>query len=165
MRYLLIDRVCRLECDKQIVALKNVSLAEDVYADHFAGFPVMPGALLIECAAQAGTILIEASGQFEKKALLGMVEYAKFRAMVRPGDQLSIVVTVESAEQEHVRTQTTVRVGDRTVMDARLTFIVKDAAAFYSPQIRHFVETIYDFWLKDAELIGFKNKLPRREHE
>ncbi len=52
MRYLLIDRVLRLERNKSVLAIKNVTLSEDVYADHFPGFPVMPGALMIEAAAQ-----------------------------------------------------------------------------------------------------------------
>ncbi len=85
MRYLLIDRIQQVEFEKQLLAIKNVALSEDVYSEHFFGFPVMPGALLIECLAQAGTALLEISSDFKKKALLVMVEHAKFRRFVHPG--------------------------------------------------------------------------------
>ena len=90
MRYLLIDRIQRLEFNKRILAIKNVALSEDIYSDHFFGFPVMPGALLIESVAQAGTALLEVSANYKKKALLIIVEQAKFRSLVQPGDQRAI---------------------------------------------------------------------------
>src|SRR5262245_47863452 len=155
MRYLLIDHVRRIERGKNLRAIKNVSLSEDVFADHFVGFPVMPGALLIECAAQAGTILIEVSAGFERKALLAMVDHAKFRSIVQPGDQLIIDVAADSAAQDHVRTRVEIRVNDRLVMDASLVFALKDAKEFYTPRAKPFVENIYDFWLRNAERIGF----------
>lgn len=162
MRYVLLDRVIRLERGKNVLALKNVSLAEDVFADHFVGFPVMPGALLIESAAQAGTVLIETSSGFEQKAMLAMVEHAKFRAMVRPGDQLTIAVTVETWDKNYVRAQASIRVGERLVMDARLVFGLKNIDEFYPPKTRHLVDAVYDFWLKDVELLGFPDALPGR---
>ena len=58
MRYLLIDHIERLECNKEIVAIKNVALSEDVYSDHFFGAPVMPGAFLIESLAQYSALLV-----------------------------------------------------------------------------------------------------------
>ena len=38
MRYLLIDRILRLEYNKQIIAIKNVALSEDFFNEHFVGF-------------------------------------------------------------------------------------------------------------------------------
>jgi 3-hydroxyacyl-[acyl-carrier-protein] dehydratase len=100
MRYLLIDRIQRLECNKEVVAIKNVSLSEDIYADHFFGSLVMPGALLIESLAQAGTALLEVSANYGKKALLVMVDRAKFRCLIRPGDQLSVTCAVQIFNHE-----------------------------------------------------------------
>ena len=155
MRYLLIDRVLRLERDKSVLAIKNVTLSEDVYADHFLGFPVMPGALLIEAAAQAATALLEVSGNFQKKALLAMVDRAKFRAMVRPGDQLYIDAKLLGVTEKVAQIVAELRVGETLVMDAKLIFTLQPSEQFYPQKTRHLVETVYDIWLEGAELVGF----------
>jgi 3-hydroxyacyl-[acyl-carrier-protein] dehydratase len=155
MRYLFIDRILRLRKDHSISTLKNAALSEDVYNDHFFGFPVMPGALQIEAMAQAGTALLEVSSGFTKKALLIMVEQAKFRAIVRPGDQLTIAMTVLASEAEMAQMDGTISVGERVVTNARLTFTVKDDAVYYPRTLRHLVQSIYDVWLQDAVLENF----------
>ena len=156
MRYLQIDRVLRLERNKSILAIKNVTLSEDVYSDHFVGFPVMPGALMIEAAAQAGTALLEVSGNFQQKALLAMVDRAKFRSMVRPGDQLYIEANLSGEIKEVAQIIVEIHVGESLVMDAKLIFTLQPSEQFYPQKTRHLVETVYDIWLDGAELIDFK---------
>ena len=150
MRYLLIDRIEYLEVNKFIRAIKNVALSEDVFHDHFFGYPVMPGALLIESLAQAGTALLEYSVKFKKKALLVMVDQAKFRKMVRPGDQLSVSGTIVSINQRSAQMDGEIRITDNLVMNARLTFALDDADRFYPIKTRRLMETIYDVWLEDT---------------
>jgi len=43
MRYVLLDRITALD-PPRATGIKCVSLADDVFADHFPGLPVMPGA-------------------------------------------------------------------------------------------------------------------------
>jgi 3-hydroxyacyl-[acyl-carrier-protein] dehydratase len=155
MRYLLFDRVLRLERNHSLRAVKSVSLSEDFFADHFLGFPVMPGALLIETAAQAATVLLEVSCEFRKKALLAMVDRAKFRSMVRPGDRLIVDVTLSSISNDVAQTGIEIRSGDVLVMDARLVLSLQHPEPFYPKKTRHLVETAYDVWLQDAEMVGF----------
>ncbi len=157
MRYLLLDRILRLERHTEIVAIKNVTLSEDIYNEHFPGFPVMPGALLIECLAQAGTALLEVSNNYQKKALLILVDQAKFRAMVRPGDQLLIKGKLISNGEDSAQMDGTAGIGDKIVMSGRLTFGLKNAEEFYTPKTRFLVESMYDVWLKGAELLGFED--------
>jgi 3-hydroxyacyl-[acyl-carrier-protein] dehydratase len=156
MRYLMIDRVLRLERDESVRAIKNVALSEDVFSDHFPGAPVMPGSLLIEAAAQAGTALLEVSRDFQRKALLAMVDRAKFRAVVRPGDQLIIDARLlsESGDACHIATE--LRVGEVLVMDAKLIFKLESATRYYPERMRQFVESGYEIWLQDAEMVGFE---------
>lgn len=156
MRYLLIDRIQYLEFNKQILATKNVALSEDVYSDHFFGFPVMPGALLIESLAQAGTALLEVSANYRKKALLVMVQQAKFRSLVQPGDQLSIDMKMHSLDDNYARMDGTVHVAQHLVMNASLTFALKNSEEFHPSKTRHLMETIYDIWLRDAQLVGLQ---------
>ena len=163
MRYLLIDRVQRLECNKEVVAIKGVALSEDVYSDHFFGSPIMPGALLIESLAQAGTALLEVSANYRKKALLVMVDRAKFRRLVRPGDQLLVTATMRSLENDHARIEGKIHVSDRVVTEAELTFVLKNSEEFYSPRVKFLVEALYDVWLKDAQLLGFDRREENRD--
>ena len=58
MRFVLIDRIVEVRPGQSLVAVKNLSLAEEYLADHFPGFPVMPGVLMLEALTQAGAWLI-----------------------------------------------------------------------------------------------------------
>src|SRR3954470_5673152 len=104
MRYLLLDRITELSPPERATAIKCVSLADDVFVDHFPGHPVMPGALILEGLAQLGGVLLEATlrqrGRSDLHALLTMIDRAKFRQMVRPGDKLDLEATVLAATED-----------------------------------------------------------------
>jgi 3-hydroxyacyl-[acyl-carrier-protein] dehydratase len=54
--FLLIDRVIELDPGKRIVGIKNVSGNEPFFQGHFPGNPIMPGVLIVEALAQAGSV-------------------------------------------------------------------------------------------------------------
>ena len=64
MRFVFVDRLVSAEPPRHIETLKNVSATEDVFADHFPGYPVLPGALIVEAFAQACQLLIAMSHDF-----------------------------------------------------------------------------------------------------
>ncbi|MCA9299800.1 MAG: hypothetical protein KDA28_12075, partial [Phycisphaerales bacterium] len=53
MHFDLIDRVIETGTE-HLVALKHVSAAEEYLQDHFPGFPVLPGVMMLETMVQAG---------------------------------------------------------------------------------------------------------------
>ena len=126
MRYFLLDRIVSLKPPERATAVKCVSLADDVFADHFPGHPVMPGALLIEAMAQLGGVLLEATlrakGRDDLHALLTMVDRAKFREMVRPGDRLEVEAIGITAREEGGQVRATVQVDGKLAAEAELTF-------------------------------------------
>ncbi len=71
--FLFVDRVVELVPDNYIVAYKNVSVNEPFFNGHFPEYPIMPGVLIIEAAAQAAGILGFKSQ--EKKPKDGYVYY------------------------------------------------------------------------------------------
>jgi 3-hydroxyacyl-[acyl-carrier-protein] dehydratase len=93
---ILVDRVEEIEAGKRIVALKNVSINEPVFAGHFPGYPVMPGVLILEALAQAAAILsIVTLGADRPKDLIYYfvgIDRARFKRPVEPGDQLRLEV-------------------------------------------------------------------------
>lgn len=150
MRYILLDKIERIDHARRLHAVKTVSRSEDFFTDHFPGQPVMPGALLIECMAQAGTALLELSEDLRVKALLVMVERAKFRTPVRPGDSMLVDVSVESRDGEWARVSGAIRVQERVVADATLTFSLNEVEAFYPEVIRSIVRMAYADMLRGA---------------
>ncbi len=92
--FLLIDRVEEIVPGKSIVAIKNVTINEPFFNGHFPEKPVMPGVLIIESLAQTSGILIfqtENSMPDENNwFFLAGIDNARFKRMVRPGDQLRL---------------------------------------------------------------------------
>lgn len=99
MRFLLIDRITELEPQKSITALKNLSLAEEYLADHFPGFPVMPGVLMLETLIQAGGWLIRQAEDFaHSTVMLKEVRAIRYNSFVTPGNALIVKMVVRKHE-------------------------------------------------------------------
>jgi 3-hydroxyacyl-[acyl-carrier-protein] dehydratase len=91
MRFVLIDRIVELNTGKSMVAVKNLSLCEEYLADHFPGFPVMPGVLMLEALTQAGAWLIRDLEDFAHSVvLLKQAKTIKYGSFVEPGRQLQL---------------------------------------------------------------------------
>src|SRR4051794_7685285 len=98
MRWIWIDRFLEFESGKSARAVKNLSLAEDYFADHYPGYPVMPGTLILEGLAQTGGILVGEANQFREKVVLAKIPSAKFYRDALAGEQL-----VYSVQMLHLR--------------------------------------------------------------
>lgn len=95
MRFCLIDRIQSLEKGQSISAIKQLSAAEEYLADHFPGFPVMPGVLMVEALTQASAWLMRATTDFQfSTILLKQTRAVKFNNFVSPGHTLTIVANV-----------------------------------------------------------------------
>jgi 3-hydroxymyristoyl/3-hydroxydecanoyl-(acyl carrier protein) dehydratase len=132
MRYLLLDRILTLRPPDSATAIKCVSLADDVFVDHFPGHPVMPGALLIEALAQLGGVLVEATlrerGRDHLHAVLTMVDRARFRQMVRPGDRVELLCSGLAAGEDGGRVRGLAHVDGALAVEAELTFALMPIA-------------------------------------
>ncbi len=93
--FLLVDRVLEFEQNSYVHAIKNVTVNEPFFTGHFPENPIMPGVLLCEALAQAGALLLFLSEEkFRNKLFLfAGIDKARFRAPVRPGDQLHLYCT------------------------------------------------------------------------
>jgi len=98
--FLLVDRIIEFEKRKSITGIKNVTMNEPFFQGHFPGEPVMPGVLILEAMAQVGSILACLSDpeMMGRLAFFAGVDKARFRRVVRPGDQL--VLRLEMIKQK-----------------------------------------------------------------
>ena len=97
MRFLLVDRILRLEEGREAVVRKNVSSSEDYFTDHFEGRPIMPGCLILEACDQAARLLLARSAGF--RCLPGLVQVVSdgHRPVPADRDQRVDVVLREAA--------------------------------------------------------------------
>lgn len=116
MRWIWIDRILELETARRCVAVKNVSLAEDVLHDHFPACaslppqPIMPNTLIIEGMAQTAGILVGKTGSFAHNVVLAKISRATFTAAALPGDRLVFTATLERFDEAGAATTGTIDV-------------------------------------------------------
>jgi len=126
VRYILLDRITELAPPERAVGVKCVSLSDDLFADHFPGFPVMPGAMILESMAQLAGVLVEATmrdrGRHDLHAILTMADRVKFRHVVRPGDKLDLEARLERVTEDGGQAQGWARVDGKLVAEAQLSF-------------------------------------------
>ena len=88
-----IDKVAEVKKRESLTALYTLKGAEEFLQDHFEGFPVMPGVLLLESLKQAASRLMGLSGESKPPFFrLARAEEVKFGQFVRPGNLLKIFV-------------------------------------------------------------------------
>src|SRR5256885_14203275 len=97
MRFVFVDRIIAVVPGRSIETRRNVSATEDVFADHFPGFPILPGALIVETLGQAAELLIGMSHDWTRVGRLGRLARALFRHFVRPGDLLRVRCELRSS--------------------------------------------------------------------
>jgi 3-hydroxyacyl-[acyl-carrier-protein] dehydratase len=130
MNFYLIDKVKEIKVGESASGIKSWSLDNQIFDSHFPGFPTVPGVLLTESMAQLSGVLIEQSynKDYKKKGnifpILSIIQKAKFRSFVEPGDQCIIETSLISIDVTRATTKTITKVGDKIVCEATLSFVI-----------------------------------------
>jgi 3-hydroxyacyl-[acyl-carrier-protein] dehydratase len=127
-RWVWIDRFLEFHSGRSARAVKNLSLAEDYFADHFPGYPVMPGTLILEGLAQAGGILVGEVNDFREKVILAKVPRVVFHREMLAGEQLVYEVEVLHLRPEGASVSGRVVVGEAVTAEAEIFFAHLDQA-------------------------------------
>jgi 3-hydroxyacyl-[acyl-carrier-protein] dehydratase len=130
MRFLLVDRILALEPGVSIEAEKSLPASEELFRDHFPGFPVVPGVLLTEMMAQAAGKCLNAQRLPRGNAMLVEIRNAKFRGWVRPDEVIRLLATVERNQDKFAVAKCHAEVGGRKVGSAELLYSFMPTADF-----------------------------------
>lgn len=119
-----IDRVIELEPRKRMVAIKNITLAEEHLHDHFPAtdsepaLPVMPASLMIEGMAQTAGVLVGHAEGFKEKVILAKVSDATIDEDAGPGMTIRYSAEITQIDEQGAATKGTIEVLDHANADA-----------------------------------------------
>lgn len=125
--FMMMDRVLKLE-KKKIVATKKISKDEDYFKGHFKGFPIMPGALIVEGIGQAATLLIRYNVEnHETKDILAYkIWSAKFLRPVFPGYEIRYEARLLFKTKKIAFVSGKVFANDKFVSEAKMILAIVD---------------------------------------
>lgn len=113
MRFHLIDRIEEICYGKYITGVKCITLADDVFNEHFPGYPIFPGSLILEGMAQLSgsffEIMMKEQNITQRQSVLVMANRLKFKRPAEPGDRIlfrsEIQIMREDYGVAHVRAE------------------------------------------------------------
>ncbi len=122
MKFYLIDRVLEMQPEKRLVGLKNLTLAEEYLQDHFPGYPVLPGVMMIEAVVQAAAWLVRASTDFaHSMVVLDEAKNTRYGAFFYPGTSMRVDVELMKRSDDGLWTfKGSGKVGDEVNVQGRL---------------------------------------------
>lgn len=108
-----IDRFLELVPGERAVAVKNVSLAEDVLHDHFpsdsatgqGALPIFPACFVVEGMAQTAGILVGHARRFQEKVILAKVNRLELEYDATPGTTLRYTATISRMDDSGAATK------------------------------------------------------------
>lgn len=131
MRWMWIDRVVELVPREKLVAVKNISLAEEHLHDHFAAdparglpaAPIMPASLILEGMAQTAGILVGHAEAFREKVILAKINRAELEREALPGCTLRYTAVIERMDAIGASTRGTVELLDHAAPHSERGFV------------------------------------------
>lgn len=155
MRFHLLDRIELIAYGRYIEAVKCVPLSDDVFNDHFPGFPVFPGSLLLEGMAQLGGAFLEMTMKHQgvpvKRCVLALVEQLKFRRAVIPGDKIRYRAELVSQQESlgAVKVKATLENGE-VCAEGQIVFSFLDVQVEALNRSR---DELYDIYTRNMKVV------------
>lgn len=154
MRFHLIDRIETISYGKYITAVKCITLADDVFNEHFPGYPVFPGSLILEGLAQLGgsffELMMKNNNLPVKRSILSIINKFKFRKPAVPGDKLLYRADLVTMREEYGVVKVQAEIDGEICADGELTFTFLDIA---DENLHESRMTLYKICTKNTKMI------------
>ena len=129
VRFTLIDRVTAVRPGESITGVKTLSRAEEYLGDHFPGFAVMPGVLMVEAMVQASAWLLRVTDDFSHGTItLAEAKAVKFNSFITPGQTLTVTAEIHKRDGNQTTLKATGTRDGVTCVSGRLTLRCENRA-------------------------------------
>ncbi|MFO1305242.1 MAG: 3-hydroxyacyl-ACP dehydratase FabZ family protein [Burkholderiales bacterium] len=129
MRFILVDDILDMTPGRSIRAQKTMAVDEELFLDHFPGFPVVPAVLLTEMLGQAAGKCLVAEDASRGRPILAQIKSASFRNWVRPGERIVLFAEIRASRPRFATAACRAEVGEAPVCSAELMFAFVPGAA------------------------------------
>lgn len=160
MRFHMLDRIDEICFGKYIIGIKCITLGDDVFNEHFPGYPIFPGSLIQEGLAQLAGCFFELI--MEKKqitmtySVLSIVNKMKFRKSSWPGDKLIYRADIITMRDDFGVAQVKAQLDGETTADGELTFSFINLA---DQKLMESRKELYQVLTRNAKIIDNENSI------
>ena len=127
MRWFLVDSIDQLVVGDFAVGTKTYRKEEEFFQDHFPGFPVVPGVLIMESLAQISGKLIGYTVRQQRGdwpfPILSMMNRVKFRKFVPPETEIVLETKIKVLKEESALVDVRAKVGTKVHAQAEQLFV------------------------------------------
>jgi len=149
MRYFMLDKITEVVVGERAAGIKCVTLSDDVLHDHFPDYPVLPGALVVEAAAQLAGFLLEVSenrsAERPRRAVLVQIDRVKLHRPSEPGDCIELTAELGDSLEGAAKVLVEAQVRGERVMRGTLTFVLRHVDSELVHEQRRY---LYRLWTR-----------------
>jgi 3-hydroxyacyl-[acyl-carrier-protein] dehydratase len=99
MRFLLLDRIVECEPGRTLRGIKRLTGGEEYLADHFPGFPIMPGVLQLQSLVEAASWLLRLTDDYRHSVVvLREVKNVRYGNLLKPGNALEVTAEFDKRD-------------------------------------------------------------------
>ena len=127
MKFVLLDQITEITPGESIKAVKNLTFSEEYLHDHFPGFPVMPGVLMLEAMIQLSAWLIRVTDDFAHPIItMKEARNVKYGHFIQPGEKLELEGKILKREGNLTKLAIQGSLNGNSIISARLTMESSD---------------------------------------